>query len=450
MKTKSPSQPAHGPYIATRRPLSRRHFLRAAGVALSLPMLDAMLPALARAQPSSSPLAPGAKPRRMFAVINNLGFVPANFFPKGAGRDYAPSPYLDLLKEHRNDLTVFTGVSLPNVSNSHSTEVCFITGAPGSGGGSFRNTISLDQIVAESIGTQTRFPSLALAINTNTLSLSFTGNGVAIPGELRAAEVFKQLFVQGNPAEVEAQVRRLAVGRSILDALAGQVKDMQRELGAPDRERVEQYLESVRALESRLQVSQGWERRPKPVVTAPTPVDATNPAQFIEKIRVMFDLARLVFETDSTRAITLFIDAATTPVVESKLDVQITEGYHGLSHHGKSEDKLNQLKALDVAQFKLLNKLLAEMKGVKEQGESLLDRTMVLFGSNFFDANSHLTKNMPIILAGGGFRHGQHLVFDTESNYPLTNLHLTMLQRFGIEKDRFSSSTGTMRGLQMT
>ncbi|MSU73291.1 MAG: DUF1552 domain-containing protein [Opitutus sp.] len=450
MKSLSQPRPAFGPFIATRRPMSRRHFLRGTGVTLSLPFLEAMTPAFARAQASSSPLAPGVKPRRMFAVMNNLGFVPANFFPHGAGRDYAASPYLALLKEHRNDFTVFTGVSLPNVSNSHSTEVCFITGAPGSGSGTFRNTISLDQVAAEVIGVQTRFPSLTLAINANNLSLSFTGNGVGIPPEEKAAAVFKQLFVQGSPAEVAAQVRRLAIGRSILDTVSAQVKHMERDLGASDRERIDQYFTSVRDLESRLQASQGWEKTPKPVVSAPVPVDPGSPTKFIEKVAVMFDLARLVFETDSTRAITLFIAADRTPVVDSPLDVTITEGYHGLSHHGKSEDKLNQLRALDVAQFKLFNKLLADMKGAKENGESLLERTMVLFGSNFFDANSHLTKNMPIVLAGGGFKHGQHLVFDTETNYPLTNLHLAMLHRLGIEKDRFSSSTGTMRGLEMT
>jgi hypothetical protein len=427
--------------------MSRRHFLRGAGVALSLPMLDVMLPRLGRAQSAAAQ----AKPRRMFVVMNNLGFVPGNFFPTGAGRDYVPSPYLEMLKEHRKDFTTFTGVSLPNVSNSHSTEVCFITGAPGSGSGTFKNTISLDQLVAESIGTQTRFPALALAVNTNNLSLSYTGNGVAIPPEEKAASVFKQLFVQGNAADVEAQIRRLERGRSILDTVTGQVKDMERDLGAADRERIDQYFVSVRELERRLQVSQGWERKPKPVVKVAPPEDVPSATKFIEKIKVMFDLARLTLETDSTRAITLCLNATGTGVVDSGgLEVPITESYHGISHHGKSPDKLAQFKALDVAQFKLLNELFSHLKAAKEDGEPLLDRTMVLFGSNFYDGNSHVTKNMPIILAGGGFKHGQHLVFDTETNYPLTNLHLSMLHRMGIMQDRFSSSTGTMRGLEMS
>ena len=147
---------------------------------------------------------------------------------------------------------------------------------------------------------------------------------------------------------------------------------------------------------------------------------------------------------------TLFINAASTGVVDSPLDTAITEGYHGLSHHGKSEEKLGQLKALDMGQLRKLSDLLTGLKSVKEQGETVLDRTMVLYGSNLSDGNSHVTLNLPVIFAGGGFKHGQHLMFDTVRNYPLTNLHLSMLHRLGIDKDRFSSSTGTMRGLEMT
>jgi hypothetical protein len=263
--------------------------------------------------------------------------------------------------------------------------------------------------------------------------------------------VFKQLFVQGNQAEIDAQVRELEIGRSIMDTVTDQVKGMKRDLDQTDRDRVDQYLTSVRDLENRLHVSQGWERKPKPVVQASAPTDETNSARFVEKVKQMMDLTKLVFETDSSRAVTLFIACASTPVVESpNLGVAITESYHGLSHHGKSEMKLAQMRGLETAQLKLLNAFLNGIKNVKEDNETLLDRTMVLFGSNLSDGNSHVTKNLPVIFAGGGFKHGQHLVFDRERNYPLTNLHLSMLHRIGVETDKFSSSTGTMRGLEMT
>src|ERR1700683_2988635 len=203
------------PSIATRRSIGRRIFLRGAGVALALPFLDSMAPAFAQTQKSSSPLAAGATPRRMLGICNNLGLLGDQFFPTGAGRDYVPSNYLKLLQEHRDHFSVFTGVSHPNVDGGHPADVCFLTAAPHPGSGSFRNTISLDQYIAEQIGTQTRFPSLTLAVNTRTRSLSWTGAGVAIPPEDKAASVFKQMFLQGSPDEVEAQIRNLDTGRSI-------------------------------------------------------------------------------------------------------------------------------------------------------------------------------------------------------------------------------------------
>jgi hypothetical protein len=406
-----------------------------------------MLPGLARAATSSSPLAPTAKPRRMLGICNNLGLLPDLFFPTGAGRDYQASPYLDLLKAHRNDFSVFSGVSHPNVDGGHPADICFLTAAPHPGSSSFRNTISLDQYIAERIGILTRFPSLTLGVNTRTRSLSWTGTGVAIPPEDKAAEVFKQLFVQGTPAQVEAQIRQLDTGRSILDTIGGQAKDLQRGVTARDRDRLDQYFTSVRDLESRLQASRGWERKPKPSVTAAVPVDPASPAAYMEKVKVMYDLARLAFETDSTRSITLMLDSVATPVLEIP-DTRITDGYHNLSHHGKSEDKRSQLKTIDEMHMKLLADLISDLKAVRDGEDSLLDRTMVLYGSNFGDANQHVCTNMPTILAGGGFRHGQHLAFDTSRNYPLPNLFVSMLQRMGIEEGSFASSTGTMRGLE--
>ena len=437
------------PFVTTRRPLSRRTFLKGAGVALSLPMLDSMLSPFARAAQASSPLAPNAKPRRMLSICQNLGVLPDLFFPTGAGRDYVASPYLELLKDHRKDFTVMTGVSHPGVDGSHTSDICFLTGAPHPGSSSFRNTISLDQYIAERIGILTRFPSLTLAVNTRQRSLSYTGTGVAIPPEDKASEVFKQLFLQGTPEQIEAQVRQLDTGRSILDAVSDHAKELQRKGGARDRERLDQYFTSVRDLENRLRVSRGWEEKPKPVVKEPAPVDPATPAAYLEKTKIMYDLARLSFETDSTRAITLMLDSVGSPALDLPGGGTLSDGYHNLSHHGRSEDKRGQLRALDEAHMKLLSGLFTSLKAVREGEESLLDRTMVYFGSNLGDANKHVTTNVPAILAGGGFKHGQHLVFDTEKNYPLSNMFVSMLQRMGIESDKFATSTGTMRGLDL-
>jgi hypothetical protein len=444
MKTK-PAPSSSVPFTSLRRPLARRALLKGTGVALALPYLDAMATPFARAAASSS--ARGA--RRFLAINQNLGVLPDLFFPADGGHDYTPSPYLQLLREHRHDFTVMSGVSHPGVDGSHTSDICFLTAAPHPGSSSFRNTISLDQFIAERIGIQTRYPSLTLAVNTRTRSLSYSGTGVAIPPEDRAAEVFKQLFLQGTPEQVDSQIRQLDTGRSILDAVADHATDLKRRGSTRDRERLDQYFSSVRDLENRLTASRGWEQKPKPVVKAEAPVDPTDRALYLDKVEIMYNLTRLAFETDSTRAITLMLDSVSTPA-PTVSGATITDGYHNLSHHGRSDEKRDQLKALDEAHMKLLAKLFTSLKAVREGEETLLDRTMVYFGSNLGDANKHVTTNVPVIFAGGGFKHGQHLMFDMEKNYPLANLFVSVLQRMEIPADKFASSTGTLRGLEMT
>jgi hypothetical protein len=451
MKTpaaRPPSRPVSGSFVSAQRALSRRQFLRNAGVMMSLPWLDSMLPAFAR---GATAKAATAKPRRMLGVCNNLGLLPDQFFPTTAGRGYALSPYLETLKAHRDDFTVFSGVWHPDVDGGHPADICFLTAAPHPGSGGFRNTISLDQYIAERIGHETRFPSLTLGVNVlqGQRSLSWTGSGVLIPCEEKPSDVFRKLFVQGTPAEVDAQMRRLAQGQSILDAVGSQAKDLKRGVGARDRDRLDQYFTSVRELEQRMEMSKEWERRPKPKVTASVPLDPASPKEYMEKVRLMYDMARLAFQTDSTRSISLLLDSVNSPTLDLDDDHKLTDAYHNLSHHGRSEAKIGQLKVIDQWHMKLLAQLFADLKAVQEDGESLFDRTMVLYGSNLGNANTHVTTNLPVLFAGGGFRHGQHLAFDTGHNYPLPNLFVSMLQRMGIESDKFATSTGTMRGLEM-
>jgi len=425
--------------------LSRRHFLRGAGVLLGLPLLEAMQPAFARAD------AVPTAPRRFFGICNNLGLVPDKFFPAAdqVGRDYTLSPYLEHLKEFRNDFTVCSGVWHPNVDGGHPADICFLTAAPHPSSGGFRNTISLDQYIAERIGHLTRFPSLSLGVNVNGVrSLSSTAGGVLIPCETKPSEVFKKLFLGGSPEEVKAQARSLALGQSIMDTVAGQTSQLKRSVGTRDRERLDQYFTGVRELEKRLVQAAEWEKKPRPVVNVKPPVDPTDSREYMEKARLMYDMAQLAFATDSTRNITLMLDSVNSPAITVEGQA-VSDGYHNLSHHGKNPEKLAQLERIDREHMKLLAGLFAELKAHKEGGETLLDRTMVLYGSNLGNANTHVTTNLPVLFAGGGFRHGQHLVFDRERNYPLPNLFVNVLQRFGLEADRFASSTGTMRGLEM-
>ena len=440
----------NAPFISTRPALSRRKFLRGAGTLLSLPLLDAMSPVFAGVAKSAAGVTPGGKPRRMFGICNNLGLLPEHFFPKESGRGYALSPYLEALKEHRDRFTVLSGVSHPEVDGGHPADNCFLTAAPHPGSAGFKNTISLDQYIGERIGHLTRFPSLTLGVNVQQglRSLSWTGSGVLIPCEEKAADVFARMFLQGTRAEAEAQVRKLETGQSILDAVAGQAKDLQRTVGARDRERLDQYFTSVRDLEQRMQMSREWERQPKPKVSASVPLDPASPKAYMDKVKLMYDMVRLAFETDSTRSISLMLDSVNSPAIEFG-EVKTSDGYHNLSHHGKSKEKLAQLKNIDEWHMKLLAELFSGLQAVKEDGDTLLDRTMILYGSNLGNANTHVTTNIPTIFAGGGFKHGQHLAFDRQHNYPLPNLFVSMLQRMGLETDRFASATGTMRGLEM-
>ena len=217
--------------------------------------------------------------------------------------------------------------------------------------------------------------------------------------------------------------------------------------GARDRARLDQYYSGVRDLEHRLQESRGWVK-PKPKVEARPPIDPASPAQYMAKVQVMYDLARLAFETDSTRAITLMLNSVGTPVVQIAGET-ITDSYHNLSHHGMAEDKLTQLKLIDEWHMKLLGGLFRGLKSAREDGATLMDRTMVLYGSNLGDANAHSTTNLPTLLAGGGFRHGQPLASDRARNYSLPNLLVSTPQRMGIEETGFGPSTGTMTGLEI-
>jgi hypothetical protein len=432
--------------FCTPRALSRRHFLRGAGVLLGLPLLDAMQPAFARADAAAA-----VPPRRFFGICNNLGLVPDKFFPAAdqTGRDYTLSPYLEHLRDYRNDFTVCNGVWHPNVDGGHPADICFLTAAPHPSSGGFRNTISLDQYIAERIGHLTRFPSLSLGVNVNSVrSLSSTAGGVLLPCETKPSEVFKKLFLGGSPEEVKAQARSLALGQSIMDTVAGQTSQLKRNVGTRDRERLDQYFTGVRELEKRLVQSAEWEKKPRPVVNVKPPVDPTDSKEYMEKVRLMYDMAQLAFATDSTRNITLMLDSVNSPAITVE-GQPVSDGYHNLSHHGKNPEKLAQLERIDREHMKLLGGLYGALKGHQEGGETLLDRTMVLYGSNLGNANTHVTTNLPVLFAGGGFRHGQHLVFDRERNYPLPNLFVNILQRFGLEADRFASSTGTMRGLEM-
>lgn len=417
--------------------LSRRTFIKGAGAAMALPWLDAMTPAFAK---PSAYLAP----KRFVSVSLALGLHAPNLDPIDSGFGYTPSLYLSKIQDILGDMTIVTGSSHPDVSGGHKASGSILTGAPYSRSAVFKNTISIDQHMAKHLGHHTRFPSLVLNLSSSN-SPSYTETGSMIPAESSPSKLFNKLFVADTKEEQAQQVERLKEGRSIMDVVAGDAKTLQNSLGAGDRDKMDQYFESVRAFEKRLGASEGWVQKPKPIVKMKPPRDISDDDEVIKQKKLMLDIMLLALQTDSTRFMTLHIDGNGGPVPIPG----INEGYHSLSHHGLDDDKIDQLTLVESALIETWGGFVRGLKQSKESDGTLLDQTNVLLTSNLGNASSHDNKNMPVLFAGGGFRHGQHIAFNKEDNYPLPNLFVSALQRQGLETDRFATSTGTMTGLEL-
>ena len=413
--------------FTTRKHLSRRTLIQQGGIALALPWLDAMQAAFA---------ATPAQPKRFLCVGNYFSYHGPNFFPKEAGAAYTPSPYLDLIKEHRRDFTVISGLNHPDVRDGHNSDKSFLTGAPHPSSPSFRNTVSMDQLMAERIGAETRFPSLIMSPGTGS-SFSYTRSGVAVPAESSAAKMFARLFINGTPAEVKAEVQRVQEGRSILDRVGAEARAMQRDLGASDREKLDQYFTSVRELEQRMAGAQDYALKPKPNPGVPVMKDPS----LEEKTTIfglMLDLSRLAFQTDLTRLITLyFMGTVKTPSKPAE-----SYAYHDLSHHGQDATKIEKLALLERDIFTQLGGFLGKMKQPDESGTRLLDNTITVLGAGMGNASSHDATNLPILIAGGGFKHGEHIALDPKDPPPLSNLWVQSMRQMGQDIETFGTSKG--------
>ncbi len=418
------------------RVMSRRTVLRGAGVAMAMPWLSAMERAFAA---STKPQAP----RRFVSMTMGLGLIGDNLYPDTAGHNYKPSRYLKALQDLRNELTVVSGVSHPSVTGGHRAEASLLSAAPMSSSAASRNSVSLDQLMAKHLGHHTRFPSLVLGMQGSN-SPSYTENGSMIPAEDSPSKLFTKLFVSDSQSERARQIERARQGQSIMDVVANDAHKLQRQLGTGDRDRLDAYFTSVRELEKRLEASEAWADRPKPKVHIAKPVDIGNPNDFVGRQRLMSDMIRLALSTDSARFITFHLGGSGGVVPIAGVE----EGYHSLSHHGMDEEKLEQLALIETAVIAAWGDFLRDLMKTEDHGGSLLDHTSVFLTSNLGNSSSHDNRNMPVLLAGGGFRHGQHLAFDRKNNYPLPNLFVSVLQRTGLERDHFATSTGTMTGLE--
>ena len=414
---------------------NRRSFLQATGVAIAVPALEALAPTRALASLAAAP------PKRLITICSTLGLHGPSLFPETEGKDYTLTPYLKHLADHRDRFTLFAGLSHPNQAgkDGHSSQMTWLTAAENPGLAGFQNTISLDQLAAEKLGYVTRYPSLTLSTDGGG-SQSYNRSGVMIPAEHRPSKVFADMFLQGKEYEIKRQKKLLGEGRSILDLVGGQAKKLQRKVSANDQKRLEEYFNSIREAEKSLREADAWVSRPKPETDAKLPPDIEKDNDLIGRTNLLMKLLPLIVQSDSSRVISVTLHGRNdVPVVDG-----VKEDHHNLSHHGQDEKKIAQLMRIETELMKSFGTLLGTLEDKKEGGDSLLDNTMIVFGSNLGNANAHDWRNLPIIAAGGDFNHGQFIKFDSENNTPLSNLYLTMLQNIGVETDRFGTSTSTL------
>lgn len=422
------------------RHLDRRSMLRGMGACVALPTLTAMRPALATPKYRDE-----ESVKRFVAICGGLGFHTPNLFPTTPGADYEWTPYLSKLAEHRDRLTVFSGLSHPeqNGNNGHASAMTWLTSARRPGLAGFKNSISLDQQIAIHLSGKTRFPYLSLA--NSGQSLSWTSGGVNIPAQSSPRQIFESLFINGSQQEVANQVNDLRRGKSILDTVRDEANKLNRTLGHRDQEKLSDYFSSIRDLETQMQQAESWVRRPKPAVDAETPKDVADKHDVVARQRLLYDMIALALQTDSTRVVTLMLGGMNAP--PSNIPGVATD-WHNLSHHGRDEAKIRELQLIEEAEFAEFARFLGTLRRIGEGDSDLLRQSAILFGSNLGNASAHDWRNLPIILAGGEFRHGQYVAHNPDDNTPLANLFVPLMHRMGIEADSFGSSTAaSIRGL---
>lgn len=429
------------------QPVNRRHFLRAAGVTLALPLLESLNGRVfgAGSAVGTLPGQPvgGRRPLRLVCIGNMLGFYPPAFFPQNTGRNYDLPVDLESLKPHQNDFTLFSGLD-HGIKGGHFAIHAFLSGVrTADAKGMPEGNITIDQRAAETIGGATRFPSLAVGsedgIHGGCL-MSWTRSGTRVPPISTPRELFRKLFVSDSAADIASAQDRFDLKGSILDAVRGDAKSLERQLGRRDKEKLDEYFTSVRDVEKQIELRRQWASVPKP---DPKMAEPQN-KDFVSDLPVMYDLIALALQTDSTRIATFEIGGDFEAAAFG-----LKGGYHGLSHHGMRQEAIDALIIMERYQVEQFARFLAKLKSIEDGDGTLLDHSMVLFGSGMGNANSHTNNNLPVILAGGGFKHGEHKAYPAKGlgRQPLCNLFVTMLQRFGVEVDKFGTSTGTLTGL---
>lgn len=435
--------------------LDRRTFLRGTGVSLALPLLESMVRADDKAASD--------RPKRMCSVYFPFGVALApdghperhwNWFPEGTGTDFTFTNTLESLTPLKQDLTVFAGLSHPSgrTMEGHETGDIFLTAASYTGK-NYRNSISLDQVVASSSGNATRFPSLTLSNDegvgqpTRSFTLSFDADGRPIPALAKPREIFARLFGQEDSAD--KQRRRLKSSQSMLDLMLDYSRSLNRRLGGQDRRKLDDYMTSVREIEKRVERSQAWLDVPKPKVDPDTVDLSASPDGPREYIEAMYDLIYLAFQNDSTRVATYMLGAVSGAVsIANSFPscIGLPGNHHQLAHGAGKLGGRERLGRWDQFQAQQLSRFLGRLKDTPEGDGNMLDHTLVLYGSS--NSQTHVNTDYPLLLAGGsriGIRQGQYLHYSEDT--PMSNLFVTMLNILDVPLRSFADSTGRLREL---
>ncbi len=429
--------------------VNRRFFLRAAGVTLALPLFESLTGRVlgaSRALGSQPGAAIGAtRPQRMVCVGNMLGFYQPEFFPTQTGRNYDLPSLLQPLAPHQSDFSLFSGLD-HGVKGGHFAIHSYLSGVRSVDAKAMpEGNISVDQRAAESVGGATRFPSLTIGSEDGLhggCMMCWTRSGTRVPPIPGPRELFRRLFITDNENDRRRSDDRFALQGSILDAVNGDAQSLGRQLGRRDQDKLDEYLTSVRDVERQMELGRRWAGVPKPKPGMPEPANTG----FVSDLPVLYDLIALALQTDSTRIATLEIAGGFEASAFG-----LRKDYHALSHHGQVRENIEGLLKLEKYQMEQFARFLAKLKSLEDGAGTLLDHTMVLFGSGMGNANAHTNNNLPLVFAGGGFKHGEHRVYPAQGlgRVPLCNLYVSMLQRFGVEVNRFGLGTATMRGLDL-
>ena len=441
----------------TRKHLPRRMFLKGMGAAIALPMLDAMTPALAAAR--------RAAPVRMaFTYVPN-GITMEEWTPAAAGRAFDYTRVLKPLESFRQETLVLSGLAQRNGNalgdgpGDHArAAAAYLTGVHPrkTAGADIKNGVSVDQIAAQQIGSETRFASLELGCDDSrtvgncdsgyscayTNSLAWRSETTPMPPETNPRMVFERLFGDIDTSlPPETRARRLRYRRSILDLVGERTTSLAADLGPADRRKLDEYLTSIREIERRIEMAEADMTGLVPTIDKPTGI----PVLYADYVNLMFDLQIIAFQTDMTRVVTMMMGREGS--MRTYPEIGVPDPHHPLTHHRGNAEWIERVTQVNVMHMELFAKFIQKMKETPDGDGSLLDHSMVVYGSGLSDGNRHTHEDQPVLLVGrgGGFRTGQHVAY--EKNTPMNNLFLTLLDRMGVREEQIGDSTGRIEHL---